>query len=260
MPSRDDTLLLSFGVKTDVGTARTENEDSFEIVIPAPRDGGSSPGSLFVVADGMGGHAAGAVASQIAVNTLSAIYYADPESPAEDRLLRAFTAAHDSVIESASHGRGRLGMGCTLVAAAFVEDLVIVNVGDSRAYLWRDGELEQITEDHSLVSAQVRAGLMTEEAARCSPFRSALTQCIGSQIDLEPDVFHREVRPGDVLLLCSDGLHDPLSPDDIREELVRGGSPTEITRALVRRAAEAGSHDNITAVCVLVRGCGPEAG
>ena len=247
-------VRLSFGVETDVGVVRGENEDAFDAVAPGPDDPLAPLGALFVVADGMGGHAAGALASSTAVSALREAFYVPDESPAADRLLMGFAAAHERVLSVASASPGRAGMGCTLVAAAIGSGCTIANVGDSRAYLLRDGGLTQVTADHSLVAAQVRAGLMTHEAARHSPFRSALTQCVGGGAPFEPDIYHLTLLPGDVILLCSDGLHDPLPELRICGILTGSSSPTEAASALVRAAIEAGSRDNVTAVCVFMAG------
>lgn len=243
---------LSFGVKTDVGIAREENEDAFDVVVPEAGALWDRRGALFVVADGMGGHAAGAVASQLAVNAVAAEYY-EPQYPSVEEALRSgFHRANTEILLSACGDPRRAGMGCTLVVAAVHETLTVANVGDSRAYLLHDGHVEQITEDHSLVEAQVRAGLMSREEARESPYRSAVTRCIGSRESADPDIYARELVPGDVVLLCTDGMCDALTDADIARILGESTSPTLSARQLVSSAIAGGSRDNITAVCVRI--------
>ena len=164
-----------YAARTDVGCVREHNEDSFIAATP-----------LFVVADGMGGHEAGEVASEIAINTL---LEKAPSSPDGEGLANAVRAANIAIISAAAQGVGRPGMGTTMTAAQIFDDqLVIAQVGDSRAYLLHEGTLQRVTRDHSLVADLVDQGRITEEEARVHPQRSVITRALGSDATVEPDI------------------------------------------------------------------------
>ena len=176
--------LTSFGSRTDIGCLRDHNEDSLVVTPP-----------LFAVADGMGGHAAGEVASEIAVRVLSELA---PEHPDVEALGRAIEEANRAVIQAAREGRGRQGMGTTMTAAMLEgERLVIAQVGDSRAYLLHQGKLQQLTRDHSLMADMIEAGQLTPEEARTHPQRSVITRALGSDAHLHPDIYEINVETGD---------------------------------------------------------------
>lgn len=232
---------LNFGSRTDIGSVRKHNEDSLIVAPP-----------LFAVADGMGGHAAGEVASEIAVNTLAenAPTHADAEA-----LSEAVIAANREVIEAALDGRGREGMGTTMTAAILEgERLVIAQVGDSRAYLIHNGELQQLTHDHSLVADMIEAGQLTTEEARTHPNRSVITRALGSDPNMLADIYEINVEAGDRLLLCSDGLSSMINDDDIKEILLRWGDAQRCANVLVNQAIAAGGHDNVTVIVADVVG------
>lgn len=226
---------------TDVGRVRSHNEDS---VLAQP--------PLFVVADGLGGHEAGEVASSIAVQTL--LDHA-PRRPDAKALARAVRAANREVIRAAREGMGRSGMGTT-ITAAMVDDgnITIAHVGDSRAYLFSDGRLEQITEDHSMVADMVRRGQITEEESRVHPNRSVITRALGTDPNMVADTYEVEAKPGDILLLCSDGLSGMVDDDTIADILARVADPERAAQALIDAANAAGGHDNISVVLVTVEG------
>ncbi len=223
---------------SDVGRVRTGNEDSLLLSPP-----------LFAVADGLGGHQAGEVASRIAVDTLleNAPRKADAKA-----LGRAARAANSAVMEAAAAGRGRAGMGTTLTAVMLDGlRLAVVHVGDSRAYLLhRDGRLERVTQDHSMVADMVRQGSLTEEESRVHPNRSVITRALGSDPNMRPDTFEVTTEAGDRLLLCTDGLSSLVPDADIAEVLSRHADPKAAVDALVAAARLAGGYDNITAVVV----------
>jgi len=222
---------------TDPGLTRTGNEDG--LIIEPP---------LYAVADGMGGHRAGEVASRVALRAL--IDNAPREADAK-ALARAVRAANRAVIESAGKSRTRTGMGTTLTAAMVDGTHVLVaHVGDSRAYLLHDGVLMQITDDHSMVADLVRQGTITEEDARFHPQRSVITRALGSDPDMVADVFDVNAGPGDRLLLASDGLTGMLPDDFIADLLDTQRSPEEAAAKLVEAANRAGGYDNITVVIV----------
>ncbi len=226
---------------TDVGLVRTNNQDrAFE------GDG------LFAVADGMGGHVGGETAAQTAIDAFRATFAGHPSA---DGLADAVRQANLAVWE-ASRAKSELrGMGTTLTALALVTvdgnaDLTVVNVGDSRAYLYQQGELSQLTADHSLVEEMVRSGELTAEEASVHPQRHILTRALGIEPDVEVDVWHVPPHVGDRILLCSDGLINELGDGQIAEVLGDHPDPDEAAHALVQEARDAGGNDNITVVLV----------
>ena len=233
--------LTSFGSRTDIGCLRDHNEDSLVVTPP-----------LFAVADGMGGHAAGEVASEIAVRVLSELA---PEHPDGEALGRAIEEANRAVIHAAREGRGRQGMGTTMTAAMLEgERLVIAQVGDSRAYLLHQGKLQQLTRDHSLMADMIEAGQLTPEEARTHPQRSVITRALGSDAHLHPDIYEINVETGDRLLICSDGLSGMIFDDQIENTLRRVQDPQRCASQLVNEAIAAGGHDNVTVIVADVTG------
>ncbi len=233
--------LTSFGSRTDIGCLRDHNEDSLVVTPP-----------LFAVADGMGGHAAGEVASEIAVRVLSELA---PEHPDVEALGRAIEEANRAVIQAAREGRGRQGMGTTMTAAMLEgERLVIAQVGDSRAYLLHQGKLQQLTRDHSLMADMIEAGQLTPEEARTHPQRSVITRALGSDAHLHPDIYEINVETGDRLLICSDGLSGMIFDDQIENTLRRVQDPQRCASQLVNEAIAAGGHDNVTLIVADVTG------
>lgn len=233
--------VTSFGSRTDIGCIRDHNEDSLIVAPP-----------LFVVADGMGGHAAGEVASEIAVNVLAELAPAHPDGEA---LAHAVKEANRAIIQAANEGRGRQGMGTTMTAAMLEnERLVIAQVGDSRAYLLHQGKLQQLTRDHSLMADMIEAGQLTPEEARVHPNRSVITRALGSDPQLQPDIYEINVETGDRLLVCSDGLSTMLRDEDIESTLCRVQDPQRCASQLVNEAIAAGGLDNVTVIVSDVTG------
>ncbi|MCW2954799.1 MAG: protein serine/threonine phosphatase, partial [Conexibacter sp.] len=219
---------------SDTGLQRRENEDSF-----------FARGHLFVVADGMGGAQAGEVASSIAAEAFAAGLPDDGSS--EERLAARVLEANARIHELSRADRERAGMGTTLTAVYLDGDeLAIAHVGDSRAYLWRDGELTRLTRDHSLVDELVRRGKLTEEEAAEHPQRSIITRALGPEPDVEVDTRTHRAQAGDVLLLCSDGLTSMVAEPRIADLLRDAGNLAAAGRALIEEANAAGGRDNIT--------------
>ena len=257
------SLILEVAGLTDVGLVRTSNEDSF---------GYDERLGIFVVCDGMGGHAAGEVASRIAVDTVLG-YFREREpavrqdaylndAPLGARLLaEAVKQANDAILEYAEAHKNTSGMGTTLVAARFVDDTVsIANVGDSRIYLLREGQLLQLTEDHSLVMEQVRRGMLTLEEAKRSSAQNIITRALGTDETTLPDLGEFPAQAGDVLLLATDGVLRHVEDDEIRDILLQVTSLKAACATLIDAANEGGGDDNST--CVLIRmsnGTAPEA-
>lgn len=232
---------ISFGSRTDIGYVRDHNEDSLIIIPP-----------LFAVADGMGGHEAGEIASEITVNTLAELA---PSHLDAEGLTAAVEAANYNVMKAPRQGIGRDGMGTTLTAAMLEgERLLIAQVGDSRAYLLHKGHLQQITRDHSLMADLIEAGQITPEEARVHPNRSVITRAIGSDIHMRPDIYELNVDAGDRILLCSDGLSSMISNNAIESIMRRQSDAQHCTDELVTAALENGGADNVTVVVADVPG------
>ena len=230
-----------FGSRTEVGHVREHNEDSLVVTPP-----------LFAVADGMGGHEAGEVASEIAIKTLAELA---PEGPDGEALARAVVAANLEVIKAPRNGIGREGMGTTLTAGILEgERLVIAQVGDSRAYLLHQGRLQQLTRDHSLMADMIEAGQLTEAEARVHPNRSVITRAIGSDPHMQPDIYELNVGTGDRILLCSDGVTTMLEDPEIARIMSNSETAQECANNLVAAALEAGGYDNATAIVMDVEG------
>ena len=251
-------LRLDVAQLTDVGRKREHNEDNMAFVIPKDPQVMANKGALFIVADGMGGHAAGEVASEIAVDTVSNMYYQEDSADVSISLLRAIKRANTSIYQRAAENMLRTGMGTTCVAAVLRgNSAYIANVGDSRAYLIRGNTAKQISQDHSWVAEQVRAGLLTEDQARTHAQRNVITRCLGTQAEVEVDVYREELQEGDVFVLCTDGLSGLVSDEELHR-IVDSFVPQESVYHLVERANENGGPDNITAIVVKVEEVGEE--
>src|SRR5579875_1969013 len=223
-------------VRTDVGRQRRGNEDSCYAQNP-----------VFVVADGMGGAQAGEVASQMVVDAFAEGM--PQEGTPEERLSTVVQRANREIHSRSHSDAATAGMGTTVTAAYLDEDsLALAHVGDSRAYLWRDGELARLTEDHSLVEELLRSGRLTEEEAAEHPQRSVITRVLGIEPIVEIDTFTYPLRAGDVVLLCSDGLTSMISEQQVAEVLREAPDLDTAADRLVAAANEAGGRDNITVV------------
>lgn len=248
-------LIKSFGY-SDVGRRREKNEDSFLF---------SDELNLYVVADGMGGHVGGDFASQLAVKTMEETIRAleeDPETTLQDSgiaikpgeyqayLRYAIRLSSERIYEKANDDAALHGMGTTAVAILLRDDKAYVaNVGDSRAYRIRDGKIDQITKDHSLVGEQIRAGILSEDDARGHRLRNIITRSVGFQEEVDVDIDIRVVRERDRFLLCSDGLSNMLEDSEIKD-IVATNDPENACRRLIDVANERGGDDNITVVIV----------
>ncbi len=246
-------MQFKVGAATDVGRVRAINEDAF---IVRPELG------LFVVCDGMGGAASGEVASQIAVKVIGDLYDATPGAevvaggylPRTVRLGEAVRAANDAIHDHAEAVTIHAGMGTTVVSA-WIEDHIVslAHVGDSRAYLWHDGQIEPVTSDHSLVEAQVRAGLINREQSLTSAHQNVLLRALGSNLEVEVELDEVRVSAGDCLLLCSDGLTRMVPDAELADTLARfRGDPQGACAHLIAAANAKGGPDNITVVIVEV--------
>jgi PPM family protein phosphatase len=232
-------MRIQAGVATDVGKVREGNEDAYLVEPP-----------LYAVADGMGGHRGGEVASQLALQTIAESFRRG-QIPFSDQVQRANRA----VFERSGTDRAVAGMGTTLTAALIDGDLAhLAHVGDSRAYLLRAGALRKLTDDHTLVNRMVKAGEITEAEAEVHPHRNVLTRSLGTESDIDVDEWDVGLLEGDRILLCSDGLTGMLAEDQVKAILESTpGAPQEAADRLVRAANNAGGIDNITVVVLDVR-------
>lgn len=238
-------VTSTFGSRTDVGYVREHNEDSLLVAPP-----------LYVVCDGMGGHEAGEVASEIAIGTIAsqASRIVDVES-----LGQAVEEANLRIIQAAADGLGKEGMGTTCTAAMVLgERLFIAQVGDSRAYLLHEGNLQQLTRDHSVVADLVEAGEISREQARTHKWRSYITRALGLDPYVQPDLYELNVGSGDRLMLCSDGLYSMVDDANMTQILCENPDPQQCADALVERALVHGGTDNITAVVTDIAGYSAE--
>ncbi len=267
-------IRLKLFARTDVGQVREHNEDNFIVADLSRKTRGlleanrqaivGRHGLLFSVCDGMGGAAAGEIASQLAVDILyermvDGLEESQPltRDQLARRLTRAIEAAGLRIFQEAKLDRTRRGMGTTVTAAALVDDhLFFAQVGDSRGYVLRDGKLVQLTRDQSLVNQLIEAGQLTEEEAETFEHNNIILQALGTADTVQVDLTYCELRRGDMLLLCSDGLSGMVRGDEIREALVSSPEPVDACKLLTDRANQAGGHDNITVVVVRFDGEG----
>jgi len=238
---RNAMFQLNYAGRTDIGHVRERNEDAIVV-----------DDRLVAVADGLGGHAGGALASTLATELLAASF----RGTSVDELATAVRAANWVVWERASGSAALTGMGTTMCAAGLVDGdaLAVVHVGDSRAYLAHEGSVRRLTEDHTVTAELVRDGRLTEEDAVEHPQRVILTRALGVAPDVEVDAVRRPVAPGDVLLLCSDGLFTHVPDDEIGSLMLSGNSPQATVDELLELALARGGSDNVSVVVAEVRG------
>lgn len=250
-------MRLDADARTDPGPVRETNEDSFLVDLDT---------GLFIVADGMGGHASGEVASAIAVEAVHEVLLGD-EDPEETRLDRAAEDSAESIRERLRYAMNQAsmrirkaamanpvhtGMGTTLCVLLVENGFAYLgHVGDSRIYLWRDGALTRLTRDHTVVQQEIDAGRLTPELARIVPHKNILTQSVGYHGPVEPDTATRPVQAGDVFMLCSDGLTDPLDDDQLAQ-IIAETNGDDLAEELTRQALEHGTEDNVTVVVVQI--------
>jgi serine/threonine protein phosphatase PrpC len=240
-------LHITCAARTDVGLIRSGNEDNYLMV---PEKG------TFIVADGMGGHAAGEVASEMAVRIiaqdLGSFRGVSPDE-ATTRMIQAIRDANAAIYERTLSEHDKRGMGTTTtVLVLHANRYLLGQVGDSRGYLLRDGVFHQLTKDHSYVQEQVDAGYLTPEQARTHPYSNVITRCVGANGDVTPDIFSGVVRVGDVFLLASDGLTGMLEDNVLESVLKTEGTPEKWVDKMVAEANRRGGLDNITVIIVRV--------
>ncbi len=255
-------LIQVVGAATDVGIVRDHNEDSYlTLSLGLDNDSQAQRWGVYIVSDGMGGHAAGELASGLAVRGAAELLLGEyltqamaidstfDDAAARDVVLRAMLQANMAIVRE-GHAQGN-DMGATLTMALVVGDRAIIgNVGDSRTYLYRDGKLRRVSKDHSLVMRLVELGQISEDDIYSHPQRNAVLRSLGDREEVEVDVFVERVRPGDALLLCSDGQWEMTRDPEMERLLSRSDDPNTICNALVAAANQAGGEDNICAVLV----------
>jgi protein phosphatase len=250
-------LKLTVACKTDLGRVRENNEDKFEYYLPEDDATLAARGYVFLVCDGMGGHAAGQIASELACKTFIDVYLHHPAAEADVALRAAVTAANRFVTDVSRAVPARRGMGTTLSSLVLVQDKAFtVQVGDSRIYRLRHGELLQMTLDHTWVEEMVRAGMISYEEAENHPRKHMLTRAIGAEGEVQPDIELHDIQSGDLYMLCSDGLINHTT-NEVIAQIMGNHSPSEAVWKLVGHALTNGGSDNTTVMIVRVDGIGP---
>jgi protein phosphatase len=241
--------------KTDIGLVRKINEDSFL----CEKLEGIEDSYLYIVADGMGGHNAGEVASSMAVNevnlyikgNIEMLKHGDKEIL--DLIRNSLSHANDKVYKTSIVKSNCLGMGTTLSMVLIKDGIThIGHVGDSRIYLVRDSKIKRLTEDHSLVAELIKAGTIKPEEANSHPQKNVITRALGTEYNLDPDVFQENIQSGDIILICTDGLSNAVNEEDMVYTIVNNPDLNEACRLLIDKAKENGGFDNITVVVIQI--------
>lgn len=245
--------ILSYGTKTDIGRVRENNEDKFEVFLAESDSEIASRGHVFVVCDGMGGHEAGQIASELASKTFIEVYRTHPATEPEEAARAAIKAANRFVLDHARLIPNRRGMGTTLTSLCILQNKgLFTHVGDSRLYRLRSGVLEQITFDHTWVEQTVRAGTMSREAAEAHSYRHILTQAVGTEDEIKPDIATFDLEEGDCYLLCSDGVTNHVSDDQMQQHLSAQKGCYQTAWDVVAAALAGGGSDNASVIVVKI--------
>ena len=248
-----EELRITVGALTDVGRVRDHNEDALGTHQPREREVLVQKGRLYLVADGMGGHVAGEVASQCVVRTVTASYYESQAPTVRQALGEAIQRANAALYEDTSGEESRNKMATTLVGAVVLgRQLHVANIGDSRAYLRREEAIRRLTEDHSFVTELVKLGRISEEEAASHPQRNVVTRVLGTKPTVEADFYEEAIQPGDTVILCSDGLWGEVSEEEMAQMATRPLPPQEMASELVALANQRGGPDNITVIILQI--------
>ena len=248
-------LELDYNLLIHKGLVRERNEDRCVAFEPEDAPLRRERGRLFILADGMGGHAAGDVAAELGIQAVQQAYYTAEWTGAAAQLRSAFRDANQRILDAARGLAGNRGMGAAIVAVAVIDKQAFVaHLGDCRAYLVRGGAALPLTDDHSWVRESVAAGRMSAETARSHPYRNMLTRALGADLLAEPDVNSRLLTARDALVLCSDGLWGLVESDDIARLVYRAEDSAAAVQALVDLALQRGGHDNVSVIVVRVTG------
>jgi serine/threonine protein phosphatase PrpC len=243
---------VTVACKSDLGRVRENNEDKFEYFVSEDDATIASKGLVFLVCDGMGGHAAGQIASELATKTFIDVYLHHPSDDPAVAMQSAVTAANRFVVDVGRSVPARRGMGTTLSGLILIQDKAYTcQVGDSRIYRLRNGEMLMLTHDHTWVDEAMRSGLITAAEAETHPYKHVLTRAIGPEGDVQGDIESADLQAGDLFLLCSDGLLNHVDDDTIADQL-RTYAPAEACWRLVARALSGGGSDHCTVMVVRV--------
>jgi PPM family protein phosphatase len=259
-PGNSQGFEIAGAMLTDVGRVRTSNEDSVAFIIPSKNEPAASRGCLLIVADGMGGHAAGEVASALAVEAVRRVYFS-LRGPVPESLMLAFETANRAVLEHGKQTPDCKGMGTTCTALAINDGQVwLAHIGDSRAYILRNGKLTQLSGDQTLHAQMIREGLLSEEEAKVAGGGNVILQALGTSPDVVPAVWEKGIPllEGDILVLCSDGLWNMVNNATIAE-VAAHAAPQEACQQLIGAALEAGGYDNVSVGIFAVRAPGGPA-
>lgn len=244
-------MHFTCAARTDVGIVRSGNEDNYLML---------SDRGIFIVADGMGGHAAGEVASEMAVRIISTTLGSlrgQSDEQVGERMREAIRSANEAIFSRTLSEHDKRGMGTTVTVLALLPNRYLIGqVGDSRAYLLRNNEMVQLTKDHSYVQEQVDAGLLTPDQARVHPYSNVITRCVGAGMEVTPDVYFGNLLSGDLVLLASDGLTGMLEDEQLTRILQSEGGPQKWVDRMITEANRRGGLDNITAIVVKIEAAG----
>jgi serine/threonine protein phosphatase PrpC len=249
---------VTIGSATHPGQVRSENQDSYACYTPE-NGARHTKGILLALADGMGGHSGGAVASQLAIDVLLDNYYQGADRDILEALGHAFQAANEKVIEAAGENDAYENMGSTLTAVVIHHEMMYyAHVGDSRGYLIDDGQITQFTEDHSFVADLVKAGAISKDEARVHPEKNLITRAVGIREDLAPDLdrWRDPLKKGQYILICCDGLHGVVEEDQIVNTVTTVKDPNRICETLVGMANANGGPDNVTVIVARIDSTG----
>jgi protein phosphatase len=245
---------VTIGAKTDMGRVRENNEDKFELFLTEDESLLASRGLIFLVCDGMGGHAAGQIASELAAKTFIDVFLSHPAVEPTEAIAAAVKAANRYVLDVGRTVPGRKGMGTTMSGVILCQDTAYtVQVGDSRIYRLRDGQLDRLTVDHTFLEENIRLGFMTPEEAAVHPHQHWLLRAVGAEDIVVPDIGSHVAEVGDTYFICSDGILNHVSDLEIHEFL-RSKNPSEAAWGLVKQALLGGGSDNATALVVRIDG------
>lgn len=243
---------VSVGARTDLGRVRENNEDKFDFFIPEDERTLAARGAVFIVCDGMGGHAAGQIASELAAKTFLDVYYDHPGDDPSEAMRAGVAAANRFVCSVGEAIPARRGMGTTLSAVVLLQnEFWIVHAGDSRIYFLRHEQFTQLSHDHTVMDEFVRSGVLTEEQARAHPQRHAILRCIGLAEGVTPQIERFDLQEGDRFLLCSDGVTNHVE-DSVLRSFLQAGGPCDAAKRSVEAALTGGGSDNATVVVVRV--------
>ena len=241
---------MEVGFKSDKGIRRANNEDACFVLLPD---------KVYVVADGVGGGNSGEIASRTAVNEIANYIINNPIRECADKyelvnyLQNCFENANKKIFDMANHYRENTGMATTAVVVYIRSNRAfITNIGDSRAYLFRDGSLAQLTEDHTYVNTLVKAGILSKEEADIDERKNVITRALGAEETVEPDFFQVEIFKDDIFIICTDGLYDEVENPELIEVLSTRQTMSDMSKDLINRANINGGHDNITVICLRV--------